>query len=87
MPEPSLGELANAAQSQEAIPTIAVNDQQNMVRTLNQQAQFKAQNDWNKYQSFLKERADTLANLGEIEKMDIMNEDRPELQKDAVKIY
>lgn len=87
MAEPSLGELASAGQSQEAIPTIAVNNQQEMVRTLNQQAQFKAENDWRKYQSFLKERSETLSNLAEIQKMDVMNEDRPELQKDAAKMY
>ena len=87
MPEPSLGELTSAGNAQQAIPTIAVNDQQNMVRTLNQQAQFKAQNDWNKYQSFLKERADTLSNLAEIQKQEVMTEDRGEIVQDAAKMY
>lgn len=87
MPEPSLGELASAGQSQEAVPNVAVNNQQEMVRTLNQQAQFKAENDWRKYQSFLKERSDTLQNLAEIQKMSVMNEDKPELQQDAVAMY
>lgn len=87
MPEPSLGELASAGQSQEAVPNVAVNNQQEMVRTLNQQAQFKAENDWRKYQSFLKERSDTLQNLSEIQKMEVMNEDKPELQQDAVAMY
>lgn len=87
MPEPSLGELAQSAQSQEAVPNVAVNNQQEMVRTLNQQAQFKAENDWRKYQTFLSQRADTLQNIAEVQKMQVMNEDKPELQQDAAAMY
>lgn len=87
MPEPSLTELASAGQSMEVIPTIGVNNQQDMVRTLNQQAQFKAQNDWNKYLNFQKNLGDFYQNVAEVEKLDVMDEDRPELQKDAAELY
>lgn len=86
MAEPSLTELASAGQSVEAIPTIAVNNQQEMVRTLNQQAQFKAQNDWNKYLNFQKNLGDFYSNVAEVEKLEVMDEDRAELQKDTTEL-
>lgn len=86
MPEPSLGELASAGQSIEAVPTIAVNNQQDMVRNLNQQAQFKAQNDWNKYLNFQKNLGDFYQNADEVAKLDVMDEDREALQKDTAEV-
>lgn len=84
---PSLGELASAGQSMTPIATTAVTDQRDLVRNLNENARFKAENDWRKYQDFQQRLGGLYQNLGEIEKMEVMDEDKAELQKDAAELY
>lgn len=84
---PSLGELASAGQSMTPVATTAVTDQRELVRNLNENARFKAENDWRKYQDFQQRLGGLYQNLGEIEKMEVMDEDKAELQKDAAELY
>ena len=84
---PSLGELANAGESAAPVATIAPTSSSELIQTLNQNARFKAQNDWNKYLNFQSNLKDAYANTAAIEQMDVLSTDKPELQQDAAKLY
>jgi len=85
--EPSLGELASAGQSMTPVADTAVTSQTELVRNLTQAAQFKAENDWRKYNDFQKRLGDFYQNQHDVEKLDVMDEDKEDLQKDAAKLY
>jgi hypothetical protein len=89
MAEPSLQEIlstpADAERgSGEAVPVL---DQSEMVRNLNQSAQFKAQQDWQKYQFFVKNLQDVYKNVDDINAMDVMTEDRDYLKGESAKVF
>lgn len=84
---PSLGELASAGQSEAPVATIAPTSSSELIQTLNQNARFKAQNDWNKYLNFQSNLKDAYANTAAVEQMDVLSADKPELQQDAAKLY
>ncbi len=84
---PQLGELAAAGQSQAPVATIAQTDSSQLIQTLNQNARFKAQNDWNKYLNFQSNLKDAYANVAAVEQMEVMGRDKEELQKDAAQLY
>lgn len=83
---PSLGELSNAAQSQQAIPVIAPKDSTEVIRTLNHAAQVRAQYDWAKLLNFQKQLGDTLADVNKVQELDVSPEDKPELLKDRAEL-
>lgn len=88
MAEPSLGELNIAADPERGTTTPAViTDQRELVRNLMQNAQFAAQNQWNKYLNFQKNLGDFYQNAAEVQKLEVMDEDKEELQKDMVDLY
>lgn len=84
---PSLGELSNAVQSGAPVPDTAVTNNNELVQTLNQNARFKAQNDWNKYLNFQNNLKDAYANTAAVEQMEVLSDDKPEIQKDAAQLY
>ncbi len=84
---PSLGELASAGQSGAPVAASAAISTNDLVQNLNQNARFKAQNDWNKYLNFQDNLKDAYANAAAVEQMDVLSTDKPELQKDAKNLY
>lgn len=58
-----------------------------LVQALNQSAQFKAENDWRKYTTFLGELKNTYKELGEIQGLETAQADKPYLQKKAADIF
>lgn len=88
MPEPSLSEITNMAVDPErATGTPAtVYDSKDLVRNLNQAAQYKAENDWRKYTSFLGNLKEVYKDLNEIAKQPVMTQDRDQLKERMAKI-
>lgn len=89
MPEPSLQEITNVAVDPErgtGEPAV-VYDQSEMVRNLNQSAQFKAQQDWQKYQFFVKNLQDVYKNVDDINAMQVMTEDKKYLEGESAKVF
>lgn len=84
MPEPSLGELLSI---QEAPAKPFVPDNREMIRGLHEAAQFKAENDWKKYNLALSNYKDATKDLQEISKMEIADQDKPELQRQMAEIF
>jgi hypothetical protein len=83
MAEPSLGELLSA-RGDAALGTGApavVFDNRGLVNTLNQNAQFKAENDWRKYTNFQNNLKEVFKDAGEIANIETMEQDKPELKK------
>lgn len=86
---PSLGEIVNIARDpgQGTGPTRTAINTQDLVHTINQAAQFKAENDFRKYSTFLGELKNTYKEIGELEGLDTAQADRPYLQKQAAEIF
>lgn len=85
----SLSEILNIRPNPEVAtgtPAVVL-DSTKLVDTLNRNAQFKAQMDWQKYTSFLNNYKDVVKDLAEVAKMDVATEDREKLQKDAGDIF
>lgn len=89
MAEPTLSEIVNipANSSLATGNPGVVFDQRELVRNLNQAAQFKADNDLKKYQFFVNNLKDVYKDAGEIASMDVMTEDQPYLKKQASQIF
>jgi hypothetical protein len=83
MPEPSLSELTNIRVDPElgtGAPAVVLNNS-DLVRTINDNAQFKAQNDWKRYVQFQGNLKDVFQNVEDIASIEVMEQDRPELKK------
>lgn len=88
MPEPSLGEIINSADPERGtgIPATIYSNMP-LVQELNQAAQYKSENDWRKYNTFLTNVKEQYKDLGQIEAMDTLTKDKPYLQQEAASIY
>jgi len=86
--EPSLNEITNIRVDPEvATGTPAViYDNREVSRLLNDNAQAKARNDWNKYNLFLGNLKDVYKDLNEIAKQPVLEEDMPELRSNMADI-
>ena len=82
--EPSLGEILSVrADPEEATGNTGyVVDNRDLVRNLTQAAQFKAQNDWKKYNLFLDETKELYKRADEIAAMEVAPQDRERLEKE-----
>lgn len=86
--EPTLGELTHIPSDPNlggGVP-VPVIDNSRMVEELNQNARFRAQQTWQKYQQFLQNKSDLFKNISDIQSLDTLPEDKPELQKQAAGI-
>lgn len=89
MPEPGLGEILSVA-NQSGNPTGqegVVFDNRQILQTLNENARFKAENDWKKYNTFLTNLKDVYSDLGTIQGMEVASQDREVLKKQAGDIF
>lgn len=83
MPEPGLSEIVNMTVDPErgsGNPAV-VYDSKPLVAQLNQAAQYKAENDWRKYNMFLGNLKDVYKDMNEIAKMPVMTKDRDALKE------
>lgn len=84
--EPSLSELSNVAVDADLAtggsPRVVENNQQ-MLNILNQNAQFVAQNDWNKYKTFLGDLENKYKSIQDQADKQVAEADRPYLKKQA----
>ena len=89
MAEPSLGEILSVARDpgEGAISPRAKIDTQQLAQTVNQAAQFKAENDWRKYSSFMENLKGVYKELGDLEGLEVATQDRPVLQSKAAEIF
>lgn len=80
---PSLSEITNLKVDPEIATgnTGYVIDNRDLVRNLTQAAQFKAQNDWKKYNLFLEDTKEKYKDAQEIASMDVAPQDRERLEK------
>lgn len=86
MPEVTLSELTNIPVRSVGKPATIIDSSQ-MVAQLNQSAQFKARNDWNKYQQFLANFQDISKDAAAIAAMDVMPQDRDYLDKQRAEVF
>jgi hypothetical protein len=86
---PSLGEIINIERDPGggAVTPRAKWDTQELVHNVNQAAQFKAENDWRKYSTFLGQLKDTYKELGDLQGLNTAQADKPYLQKQAADIF
>lgn len=84
MPEPSLSEITNLKVDPELGTgnTGYVVDNRDLVRNIIQAGQFKAQNDWKKYNLFLEDTKEKYKDAQEIAAMDVAPQDRDRLEKE-----
>lgn len=83
MPEPSLSELTNIHTDPElgtGAPAVIL-DNRDLVHTLNQNAQFRAQSDWQKYTNFQSRLKEVFQDANAIADLETMEKDKPELKK------
>jgi hypothetical protein len=89
MPEPTLKDIEQVnvdPQLGGGVPSV-VNDSTELTRTLNQNAQFNANNDWRKYQQFLGDYEDRLKTQQVIADKDVADSDRDYLKQQSVDIF
>lgn len=88
MAEPTLSEIVNIPVDQErATGTPAVVfDSKPLIAQLNQAAQYKAENDWRKYNVFLGNLKEVYKDINEIAKMPVMTQDQPYLKEQMANI-
>jgi len=89
MAEPTLGEIDGGRIDPEigtGQPAVIYDDSQ-LLRSINENAQFKAQNDWNKYQQFLGDYETRLKNQQEIADKEVSEADREYLKKRSVDLF
>lgn len=87
--EPTLSEFTNIPADPErgtGQPAVVYDDRE-MVRNLNDNARFQAQNTWNKYINFNKQLSDTFANLQDASKLETMQEDKDYLRQQSADIF
>ena len=83
MPEPSLSELTNIhtdADLGTGAPAVIL-DNRDLVHTLNQNAQFRAENDWRRYTDFQNKLKGVFQDANAIADIETMDQDKPELKK------
>ena len=83
MPEPSLQDILSMRSDPELATgnTGIVYDTKDLVHTLNQAAQQKAENDWRKYNMFMGNLKEVYKDLNEIAKQPVLTEDRDKLKQ------
>ena len=83
MSEPSLSDILNFSVDSErgSGSAAVVYDSKPLIAQLNQSAQFKAENDWKKYNLFLGNLKDVYKDMNEIAKMPVMTKDREALKE------
>lgn len=86
MPEVTLSELTHIPARETGKPATVI-DSSRMVAQLNEAAQFKANNDWKKYQQFLKNFETISQDAQAIAAMDVMPQDREHLDKQRAEIF
>lgn len=89
MPEPSLAELSGGNVDSSIAtgnPAVIYDDSQTL-KLINENAQFKAQNDWNKYKQFLSDYETRLKNQQEISDKPVSEADREYLKKRSVELF
>lgn len=85
MPEPTLNELIEIGRRADpelgtGTPAVVYDDRE-LIRTLNNAAQYKAENDWRKYNAFMGNLKDVYKDLNKISEMQVMTKDRDILKK------
>lgn len=87
--EPGLNEILNvAAQTGESTGTPAVQfDNKQLLQNLNDNARFKAENDWRKYNSFLGNLKEVYSDLSQIQGLEVATQDREMLRKQTGEIF
>lgn len=86
MAEPTLKEIESARIDPEigtGQPAVVYDDSQ-LLQSINQNAQFKAKNDWAKYQQFIGDYENTLNNVQAIADKEVADSDRDYLKKESV---
>jgi len=89
MAAPSLGEILSVRPEPNVAtgtPAVVI-DNSRTVDLLNQNARFKAQNDWNKYLNFQNNFKESLKDLSTIQGLETLSEDKPALKQKATEIY
>lgn len=87
--EPTLKEIESARIDPEIAtgqPAV-VYDNTDLLKSINQNAQFKAQNDWRKYQQFLGDYQNRLQNQQEIADKQVADADRDYLKEQSVDLF
>lgn len=87
--EPTLGEISGGRIDPEIAtgqPAV-INDDSQLLRSINENAQFKAQNDWNKYRQFLNDYETRLKNQQEIADKEVSEGDREYLKKRSIELF
>lgn len=85
----SLSEILNVPADPErgtGMPATVI-DTRGLVDTLNQNARFKAENDWRKYMNFQNNLKEQFKNQSALQEKDIAATDKPALQNDAAALY
>lgn len=89
MPVPTLSEITHVpvdAERGSGTPA-TVYDHGNLVNQLNQSAQYKAENDWRKYNLFLGNLKDVYKDLNEVAKQPVMTEDQDKIKGELSSIF
>lgn len=87
--EPSLGEIINAGNTASpdlGIPATVI-DNSGLVKQLNENARYKAENDWRKYNMFLSNLKESYKDLGDIAGMEVATQDRDALKQQTADIF
>lgn len=90
MAEPTLHEITNIVADPErgsGTPAVVLDGGRSMIANLNQNARFKAENDWRKYNLFLGNLKDAYKEMGDIASMEIATQDREELRKRMGQVF
>ena len=87
--EPTLSEITSIRpDSSVATGTPSpVYDTKNLVDTISRASQYKAENDWKKYNHFVDNLKETYKDLGEIQKQEVATQDREYLREQAANVY
>ena len=83
MPEPSINEITNMTVDAErgtGTPAVVYNSK-DLIANLNTAAQYKAENDWRKYNMFMGNLKEVYKDLNEIAKQPVLTEDREALKQ------
>lgn len=89
MAEVSLNEIVNIARDpgEGTVAPHALINTTEVARTINQAAQFKAENDWRKYNTFMDNLKGVYKELGDIQGMPVAQADRQYLQNQAADVF
>lgn len=89
MAEPSLSEITNFRVDPDlggSSPRVII-DNAEMIRNLNQTAQYQSENSWRKYNQFQQSLSDIYKNLNDTAGLETMTQDQPILKKEMADIF